>query len=96
MVADITSVKFRIIGPRNLRIQDQYCGRRYYLSQDQIHWLQEPMYPRSSRLVADTPFAKIKLVGRRHSFRQDQACWSQTLILPRSSLLVADTPFVKI
>ena len=35
---DITSIKIRFIGRRNLRIQDQYCGRRHHLSQNQIHW----------------------------------------------------------
>ena len=47
VVMDITSIKIRFIGCRNLRIQDQYCGSRHYLSQDQIHWLQEFTYPRS-------------------------------------------------
>nr|POE64816.1 hypothetical protein CFP56_73061 [Quercus suber] len=47
VVADITSVKIRFIGRRNLRMQDQYRGRKHYLSQDQIHWSQEPTYPRS-------------------------------------------------
>ena len=30
------------IGRKNLRIQDQVRGRKHYLSQDQIHWLQAP------------------------------------------------------
>ena len=34
VVADITSVKIRFIGHRNLRIQDQYHDRKHYLSQD--------------------------------------------------------------
>ena len=74
MVADITSVKIRYIDHRNLRIQDQYRGRRHHLSQDQIHWSQEPTYPRSilwpqtspqsrsDSLIAGTYVCKINIV----------------------------------
>ena len=54
MVADITSVKIRFIGRRNLRIQDQYCCRKHHLNQDQIHWSQEPTYPRLTSLLQTT------------------------------------------
>ena len=61
VVTDITSVKIRFIGDRNLRIQDQYRGRRHYLSQDQVFWSQTLPSSRSSPLVADTTFIKIEV-----------------------------------
>ena len=51
VVVDMTSVKIKSIGRRNLRIQDQDPGHRHFLCQDQVLWSQT------------TPLSKSRLIS---------------------------------
>ena len=68
----ISSVKIRSIGRRHLRSQDQDRGHRHHLRQDQVLWLQTLPSSRSSPLVTDISFVKIKSFGHRHFLHQDR------------------------
>ena len=70
----------RMRSPRHpfVKIKPVDC-RRSFLSRSS-HLITDTLFVKIKPIDCRHPFIKIKLVDRIHSFSQDQASWSQTLL----------------
>nr|POF22640.1 hypothetical protein CFP56_28370 [Quercus suber] len=86
MVAEISPVKIRFIGRKQLRSQDKDRGRKHYLQSRSDSLVTGIYVAKIKIMVADISSVKIRSIGhdsqdqdrgRRHFFSQDQIHWSQ-------------------